>query len=85
MNEIRVLAPATVSNVVCGFDCLGFALNEPFDEVHVRKIPEREIRIVNRDEFELPSDPTKNVAGVALQAMLDAVGADFGFGQAGVY
>jgi len=80
MDEICVLAPATVSNVVCGFDCLGFALNEPFDEVHVRKIPEREIRIVNRDEFELPSDPTKNVAGVALQAMLDAVGADFGFG-----
>lgn len=79
MDEIRVLAPATVSNVVCGFDCLGFTLKEPFDEMLVRKIPEREIRITNRDEFDLPTDPAKNVAGVALRALLDVAGADFGF------
>jgi homoserine kinase len=79
MNEIRVLAPATVSNVVCGFDCLGFALKEPYDEICVRKIPKRGVRIINRDEFDLPTDPEKNVAGVALQAVLDAAGADFGF------
>lgn len=78
MDEIRVLAPATVSNVVCGFDCLGFALKEPCDEVRVRKISERAIRMINRDDFDLPTDPTKNVAGVALRAMLDAAGADFG-------
>ena len=41
MDEVRVLSPATVSNVVCGFDCLGFALGEPFDEMTVRKIGER--------------------------------------------
>ena len=29
MQEVSVLAPATVSNVVCGFDCLGFALEKP--------------------------------------------------------
>ena len=40
MDEIRVLSPATVSNVVCGFDCLGFALEEPCDEMTVRKIDE---------------------------------------------
>jgi len=79
MDEIRVLAPATVSNVVCGFDCLGFAIREPFDEICVRKIADREIRIINRDEFNLPTDPAKNVAGVALRAMLDIAGADFGF------
>lgn len=79
MNEIRVLVPATVSNVVCGFDCLGFALREPYDEICVRKIPESEIRIINRDEFNLPTDPAKNVAGVALKAILDAAGVDFGF------
>ena len=28
MDEVTVHAPATVSNVVCGFDCLGFALAE---------------------------------------------------------
>jgi homoserine kinase len=79
MQEIRVLAPATVSNVVCGFDCLGFALQEPYDEMSIRKIPRRQVRIVNRDDFNLPTDPTCNVAGVALTAMLEAINADFGF------
>lgn len=79
MDSVRVHAPATVSNVVCGFDCLGFALSEPFDEITVRKIDEPVIRISHNDDFGLPTDPQENVAGVALQAMLDAMGADFGF------
>jgi homoserine kinase len=79
MDEIRVLSPATVSNVVCGFDCLGFALAEPCDEMLVRKIDERAVRIVNRDDYGLPTDPAKNVAGVALQALMDVAQIDFGF------
>ena len=79
MDEVRVLAPATVSNVVCGFDCLGFALERPFDELTVRQIKEHEIRIVNLDNFDLPTDPKKNVAGVALGALLNRIDADFGF------
>jgi homoserine kinase len=39
MKEITVLAPATVANVVCGFDCLGFALENPCDEMTLRKSP----------------------------------------------
>ncbi|RYY35534.1 MAG: hypothetical protein EOP46_09720, partial [Sphingobacteriaceae bacterium] len=34
--EVKVFAPATVANVVCGFDVLGFAVNEPGDEVVMR-------------------------------------------------
>jgi len=49
MNEVSVLAPASVSNVVCGYDCLGFALAEPFDEMTVRKIEEPTVRIVHHD------------------------------------
>lgn len=79
MQEVSVHAPATVSNVVCGFDCLGFAIREPYDEMTVRRIPERTVRIINRDDFGLPTDPEKNVAGVTLLAMLEAAGADFGF------
>jgi len=79
MDEIRILAPATVSNVVCGFDCLGFALEKPCDEMTVRRIAEKTVRIINRDDFRLPTEPSQNVAGVALLAMLDAIGADFGF------
>ena len=35
-KSIKVFAPATVANVVCGFDILGFALNEPGDEVEMQ-------------------------------------------------
>ena len=79
MTEITVRAPATVSNVVCGFDCLGFALESPYDEITVRMTAEPGIRIVNNDDFGLPTDPTKNVAGVALQALADDAGNGYGF------
>ena len=79
MDEVSVLAPATVANVVCGFDCLGFALSEPCDEMIVRKIDKREVRIINRGDFGLPTEPEKNVAGVALLALIEAASLDFGF------
>ncbi|HVF46827.1 MAG TPA: homoserine kinase, partial [Pyrinomonadaceae bacterium] len=79
MDQVKVSAPATVSNVVCGFDCLGFALGDPADSMTVRKINEPAIRIIHRDQYGLPTDPAKNVAGVALQALMDASKVDFGF------
>lgn len=79
MDEVRVLAPATVSNVVCGFDCLGFALEKPCDEMTVRRTAEEGIRIVHNDAFGLPTEPERNVAGVALQAFIDAAGIDHGY------
>lgn len=79
MNEITVRSPATVSNVVCGFDCLGFAIEQPFDEVTVRIIDEPVIRIEHHDGFDLPTAPAENVAGVALQAMIDAAKLPHGF------
>jgi len=79
MNEVRVLSPATVANVVCGYDCLGFALAEPNDEMTVRKIGGKGVRIINRNNFNLPTEPKKNVAGAALLSMLEKVDANFGF------
>ena len=79
MDQVSISAPATVANVVCGFDCLGFALSEPCDEMTLRKIGERTVRIINHDDYGLPTDPARNVAGVALTAFLDAVGGNFGF------
>ncbi|MFN6962276.1 MAG: homoserine kinase [Pyrinomonadaceae bacterium] len=80
MDIVRVTAPASVSNVVCGFDVLGFALAEPFDELTARNIAgaRGEVRIVHRDDFGLPTDAERNVAGVAARAVLDAAGANFG-------
>lgn len=78
MQEVRVITPATVANVVCGFDCLGFALSTPFDEMTVRLVDEPGIRIKNRDDFGLPTEPERNVAGVAAAAMLERANANFG-------
>jgi homoserine kinase len=34
-QQVSAFAPATVANVVCGFDIFGFAVNEPGDVVNV--------------------------------------------------
>ena len=39
MASATAFAPATVSNVACGFDVLGFALEAPGDEVMARLVP----------------------------------------------
>jgi homoserine kinase len=78
-NEIKVIAPATVANMVCGFDVLGFAVQEPYDEMYIRLSDQPGIRISNEDEFNLPTDPEKNVAGAALMAMLDELPEPMGF------
>ncbi|CAN5852670.1 homoserine kinase [soil metagenome] len=79
MNEVTVHAPATVANVVCGFDCLGFALNEPFDEMTVRLIEEKTVRVSHKDKFGLPTETEKNVAGVVLLSMLEKINETVGF------
>ncbi|MBN9297845.1 MAG: homoserine kinase [Filimonas sp.] len=71
-KKVIVNPPATVANVVCGFDILGFALNEPCDELQLELSDEAGVQIVNNDEYNLPLDPEKNVSGAALLALLDA-------------
>ena len=79
MKQVTVFAPATVANVVCGFDVLGFALNAPNDEMTLRIIGEKTVRIINCDDYNLPTEPTKNVAGGALLSMLAAIDENLGF------
>ena len=72
---IKIKAPATVANMVCGFDILGFAVNSPYDEMEMRWMSRAEneasITIINIDNYNLPTDPEKNVAGAALIAFLE--------------
>jgi homoserine kinase len=68
-NKIIIHSPATVANMVCGFDVLGFAVNEPFDIMYIEFKDEPGITIVNEDDFNLPTDPLQNVAGAALLAL----------------
>ncbi|GHC63715.1 homoserine kinase [Ulvibacter litoralis] len=79
MKEIRVFSPATVANVNCGFDLLGFALEGIGDEILLRKVPQQGIKIVRIEGAELPLEASKNVAGVAGMALLEHIKADYGF------
>lgn len=79
MKKIKVAVPATVANLVCGFDILGMALNDPFDIMEVELIDEPIIRIKHTDEYNLPEAPEQNVAGVALQALIADYGKGIGF------
>ena len=75
VKSIRVFAPATVANVVCGFDILGFAVNEPGDEVVMRvaKKPGITISKITGDNGRLPLDPAKNTVTVSVQHYLKSI------------
>ena len=79
MESVTAFAPATVSNVACGFDVLGFALETPGDEVTARRAAGG-VRIagITGDAGRLPREASKNTAGVAAQALLRAAGENGG-------
>ncbi|MBE0677308.1 MAG: homoserine kinase [Bacteroidales bacterium] len=79
-KRVSVKAPATVSNLNCGFDVLGFAVNEPYDIIGL------ELTDTGRVEIEeikgcdtLSTDPGKNVVGAVLYAMAAVMGRGTGF------
>lgn len=76
MREIKVFAPATVANVVCGFDVLGFAVNEPGDEVTMRLVDEPGVRLlkITGDDGRLPLDSAKNTVSASVQHYLSHLG-----------
>src|SRR5881628_966921 len=76
MDSVTAFAPATVSNVACGFDVLGFALASPGDEVTARRTAASvSIDDIAGDDGRLPRDASRNTAGIAAQALLTAAGA----------
>ncbi len=74
---IAAFAPGSVSNVGCGFDVLGFALEAPGDVVIVEASdrPGVEVVAIAGDGGRLPRDPRRNTASVAIAALLDRLGA----------
>jgi len=78
-KEITIHAPATVANLVCGFDVLGLCLAEPYDIMQVRLLDERRIIIRTTDNFPLPRDPSMNTAGAPLLEMMAVLKQDVGF------
>ncbi len=75
-DSIKVFAPATVANVVCGFDIMGFAVDAPGDEVIMRlkQSPGITITKITGDEGRLPIEADKNTVSASVQHYLQHIG-----------
>ncbi len=69
-SSVTVYSPASVANLVCGFDVLGMSLTEPYDEMKVELTDHPGITIRHTDEYRLPVVPEQNVAGAALLSLM---------------
>ncbi|MEM8524641.1 MAG: homoserine kinase [Bacteroidota bacterium] len=77
MKEVKVFAPATIANVACGFDILGFAIDRPGDEVVARFTNRKGLvitQITGTKGKKLPFEVEKNTAGYAALQLLKNIG-----------
>ena len=79
MNQIKVFCPGSVANVSCGFDVLGFCLEPVGDIMSVTKTVTPGVTIGTISGQDLPKDPEKNVASVAVKSLLEAHPSEYGF------
>ena len=74
MDSVKVFSPGSVTNVSCGYDILGFCLDNVGDTITVTKTPEKGIKISSIDKYDLPTDIDKNVGAVGgVDASLNAL------------
>jgi len=74
LKSVKAFAPATVANVSCGFDIMGFAIDAIGDEVTIEYAEkENEVIVSGTYGHLIPSVFERNTAGVAVQAYLKAV------------
>ena len=79
MKSVKLKAPGTVANLVCGFDVLGLCLHAPYDEMEIRLLHEKKVVIRSADGYPLPLDPALNTAGAPLLEMIRDLQQDIGF------
>jgi homoserine kinase len=76
-NSVTAFAPATVANVGCGFDIMGFALKGIGDKVTITMQQDNDdpfISLSGSYANMIPRERQKNTAGVAVNAYLAASG-----------
>lgn len=79
-NSIKVATLATVSNVGCGFDVMGFATDITSDEVIIKLKDKKGISIskIEGDNGKLPLNIQKNTCTKAMLAMLKSLKINIG-------
>lgn len=70
MSHVTVFAPATLSNLGPGFDCLGVAVTGAGDRVTVRKSDQPGVRVLSVSDPRVPLDPGRNTAAIAARSVL---------------
>jgi len=78
-RPIIIHAPATVANLVCGFDILGLCLEEPYDIMEMKIIDKPEVIIRQGDGQDIPGDPSRNTAGAPLLELIQDLKLEQGF------
>ncbi|OLS26436.1 MAG: Homoserine kinase [Candidatus Heimdallarchaeota archaeon LC_3] len=80
LERITVSAPASIANVGPGFDVFGFALDAPTDIIHATKLDDQPKKVIIEkvNNPDLPTDPTRNTAGISAKYILEKINADFG-------
>ncbi len=73
MKKVRAFAPATVANFVCGYDVLGFALNNCGDEVELSLNESNEItfELAEPNEFLSKLKPEQNVVYAMVKLFME--------------
>ncbi|MFQ3575359.1 MAG: homoserine kinase [Cytophagales bacterium] len=75
-KSIRVFAPATVANLVCGFDVMGFAVDAPGDIIEMKLEEHNEVIIeeIHGDGGKLPKEADKNTVSISVLHFLNHLG-----------
>ena len=80
MDRVRVFAPASIGNIGPGFDVLGMAITSLGDTVEAKKTKGRDVVIteITGSDGTIPTDPTRNTAGIAAREVLKLIKAKHG-------
>lgn len=78
MNYLKIFSPATVANVSCGFDSMGFAVDNIGDQMTFTKTKEKGVKITEITGANLTYDVDKNAASAVVKRILLEANADFG-------
>ena len=80
-TSATAFAPASIGNVAVGFDVLGHSFQTIGDRVTARRVDTPTVRITSISGVvaDLPKEPEKNTAGMAVLSMVRDLKLDFGF------
>ncbi|AOW17666.1 homoserine kinase [Polaribacter vadi] len=78
METLKIFSPATVANVSCGFDSLGFAVDAVGDEMTFTKTTEKGVKITKITGANLTYNVDENAASAVVKKILVEANANFG-------